>query len=115
MPISTSLQVLFFFCQIGLVDTYSFLTFPVNSGSQYLAIVVGAAAANSSSLSPRILLEPILRLGVSYQYVNAAKTVLERRARIATLAALMSTSGSFVGTGNFATNAAIGGTISTKI
>ncbi len=36
---STSLKLVFFFWQIGFVDTFSLIQFCINTGSQYGAIV----------------------------------------------------------------------------
>ena len=105
---------MFFFWQIGLVDTYSLIQFCVNSCSQYGAIVVGAAAGNFSDIGPKVFIEPLLGLGTSYQFIKAATTAIERRKRIATLASFLATSTSALTT-DPATNAAVGGAISAKI
>ena len=97
----TSLKLMLFFWQVGLVDTFSLIQFCINTGSQYGAIVVASAAGNFSDIGPKVLFEPIVGLGTSYQFIRAAQTAAERRARIATLAAFLSTSGaSVVTTGN---------------
>jgi hypothetical protein len=64
----------------------------IHAGSQYGAIVVGAASGNFSDIGPRVLLEPVIGLGTSYQFIKAAQTVAERKLRIATLAAFLGTS-----------------------
>lgn len=71
-------QLLIIFWNLGLVDTFSAIKLCVNSGSQYLGVVLASAAGNSSSLSPRSLLEPIVGLGISYGFVQAAATAAER-------------------------------------
>jgi len=44
----TSLNLIFFFWQVGLVDTFTLIQFCINTGSQYGAIVVASAAGNFS-------------------------------------------------------------------
>ena len=110
----TSFQFMFFLWQIGFVDTFSLIQFCLNGGSQYAAIVVANAAGNCSSLGPGVLFSPLLGLGTGYQFVKAAQTVAERRARIATLAAFLSTSTASSLTSDPATNAAIGGQLPVK-
>ncbi len=104
-----------FFWQVGLVDTFSLIQFCINTGSQYGAIVAASAAGNFSDIGPKVLFEPIIGLGTSYQFIRAAKTAAERRARIATLAAFLSTSGASAVTTDPATNAAVGGAVASKI
>ena len=104
-----------FFWQVGLVDTFSLIQFCINTGSQYGAIVVASAAGNFSDIGPKVLFEPIIGLGTSYQFIRAAQTAAERRARIATLAAFLSTSGASAITTDPATNAAVGGAVASKI
>ena len=53
----TSLKLIFFFWQVGLVDTFSLIQFCINTGSQYGAIIAAAAAGNFSDIGPKILLE----------------------------------------------------------
>ena len=110
----TSLKLIFFFWQVGLVDTFSLIQFCINTGSQYGVIVIASAAGNFSDIGPKVLLEPVLGLGTGYHFIRAAKTAAERRARIATLAAFLSTSASAVTT-DPATNAAVGGAVASKI
>ena len=107
----TSLKLMLFFWQVGLVDTFSMIQFCINTGSQYGAIVVASAAGNFSDIGPKVLLEPIIGLGTSYQLIRAAQIAAERRARIATLAAFLSTSGVSAVTTDPATNAAVGSKI----
>ena len=99
------------FWQLGLIDTFSMIQFCINTGSQYGAIVVASAAGNFSDIGPKVLLEPIIGLGTSYQLIRAAQIAAERRARIATLAAFLSTSGVSAVTTDPATNAAVGSKI----
>ena len=40
----TSLKLMLFFWQVGLVDTFSLIQFCINTGSQYGAIVVASAS-----------------------------------------------------------------------
>ena len=111
----TSLKLMLFFWQVGLVDTFSLIQFCINTGSQYGAIVAASAAGNFSEIGPKVLFEPITGLGTSYQFIRAAQTAAERRARIATLAAFLSTSGASAITTDPATNAAVGGAVASKI
>ena len=104
-----------FFWQMGLVDTFSLIQFCINTGSQYGAIVVASAAGNFSEIGPKFLFEPIIVLGTSYQFIRAAQTAAKRRARIATLAALLSTSKTSAVTIDPATNAAVGSAVASKI
>ena len=46
----TSLKLMLFFWQVGLVDTFSLIQFCINTGSQYGAIVVASAAGNFSDI-----------------------------------------------------------------
>ena len=85
-----SLKLMVLFYQLGMVDTFTFVQFCINSGAQYASIVLvisvlASASGNFSSISPKMLLEPITGLEISYQYIQAGKTVAERQARIATL------------------------------
>jgi hypothetical protein len=91
------------------------IKFCVNAGSQYGAIVVAAAAGNFSEIGPKTLLEPVFGLGTSYQFIRAAQTAAEIRARITTLAAFLSTSTTSIATTDPATNAAVGGAVASKI
>ena len=111
----TSLKLMLFFWQVGLVDTFSLIQFCINTGSQYGAIVVASAAGNFSDIGPKVLFEPIIGLGTSYQFIRAAQTAAERRARIITLAAFLSTSGASAVTTDPATNAAVGSAVASKM
>jgi hypothetical protein len=112
---STSLQLVLFFYQMGLIDTFTLIQFCVNSGTQYAAVVLGAASGNFSDIGLKVLFEPITGFGTGYQFIKAAKTLAERKTRIATLAAFLSTSTLSVTQLDPATNAAVGAAISTKI
>lgn len=104
-----------FFWQVGLVDTFSLIQFCMNTGLQYGAIVTASAAGNFSDIGLKVLFEPIIGLGTSYQFIRAAQTAAERRARIVTLAAFFSTSGASAVTTDPATNVAVGGAVASKI
>ena len=110
-----SLKAMVLLWQFGLVDTLSMVQFFINSGSQYGAIVVAAASGRYSDIGPRVLLEPVIGFGTSYQFIRAAQTAAERKARIATLAAFISTSAGSALTTDPSTNAAVGGTVALKI
>ena len=100
--------------QLGVVDTLTMLQFFINCGSQYASIVAVESTGNFSKIGLSVLLSPITGLGTSYKFIRAAQGAAERRARIATLAAFMSTSGRAVTT-DPATNAATGATIASLI
>ena len=111
---SKEFQLLMIFWNLGLVDTFSVVKLCVNCGSQYMGVVLSSAAGNSSDLGITSLLEPILGLGTSYQFVQVAATAVERRQRIATLAAFFAASGGALTT-DPKTNAAIGASVASKI
>ena len=111
----TSLKLMLVFWQVGLVDTFSMIQFCLNAGTQYGAIVVASAAGNFSDIGPKVLLEPIIGLGTSYQFIRAAQTAAEQRARIATIAAFFSTSLASAATTDPATNGAVGSAVASKI
>ena len=111
----TSLKLMLFFWQVRLIDTFDLIKFCINTGSQYGAIVVASAAGNFPDIGPKVLFEPIIGLGTSYQFIIAAQTAAERRARIATLAAFLSTSVASAFRTDPATNAAVGSVVVSKI
>ena len=78
---STHFQILMLFWNMGLVDR-----------------VGTAAVENSSDLGIKTVLEPVLGLGTSYQFVRAAATAAERRQRIATLASFLAASAASIRT-----------------
>ena len=98
-----------------LFDTFSLIKFCINTGSQYGAIVVASAVGNFSDIGPKVLFEPIIGLGTSYQFIRAAQTAAERKVRIATLAAFLSTSGASAVALDPATNASVAGAVAAKI
>ena len=73
---------MFFLWHVGLVDTFSLLQFCVNAASQYGAIVAASAAGNFYQIGLKVLLEPIIGFSTSYQFIRAAQTAAERRARL---------------------------------
>jgi hypothetical protein len=85
-----SLQLVLFFYQMGLINTFTLIQFYINSVTQYAAIVVASASGNSSSIGLKVLFEPITGFTTSYQFIKAAETLAERKIRIATVAALIS-------------------------
>lgn len=98
-----------------MVDTFTAVHFIYNPVSQYGAIVVVAVSEGNATNLARTFLEPITGIGVGYQFIQAPKDAAERRARIATLATLMSASaGTAIGS-NPATNAGLGTAIGTHI
>lgn len=108
-------KIILFMWQYGLVDTFTAMNLIYNAGSQYGAIVLTAMGDGNITQFPRILFEPIAGLGLSYRFVKAAQTTAERRMRVATLAALLSTSASTVVGSTPATNAGVGGAVASHI
>lgn len=111
----TSLKIIIFMWQCGFVDTFTVVNFLYNAAAQYSAVVIAAMADGNVTKFPGILLEPIAGLGVSYKFVKAAQTAAERRARVATLAALLSASAATSVGSNPAANAALGGAVAAHI
>jgi hypothetical protein len=111
----TSLQLAIFFYPMGLINTFTLIKFCINSGTQYAAIVSASASGNFSTIGLKVLFEPITGLGTSYQFIKAAQTAAERRARIATLATFLSTSTLSVTQLDPATNIAVGASVASKI
>lgn len=107
-------QFLILLWKTGVVNTFGLIKICANCGAQYLGVVLSSAAGNFSDIGPRVLLEPITGLGVSAQFVVKGATILEKRQRIATLAAFISASAAAVST-DPTTNAAMGGVIASKI
>lgn len=97
--------------QFGLIDTFTAISFIHNIGIQYSSIVVAALVEGNVTKLPTIIFEPIVGLGVSYQFVTAAQTAAEQRARVATLAALIAASTTTATTSNPTANAGIGAAI----
>jgi hypothetical protein len=100
---------------MGLINTFTLIKFCINSGTQYAAIVGASASGNFSTIGLKVLLEPITGLGTSYQFIKAAQTAAERRARISTLAAFLATSTLSVTQLDPATNIAVGASVASKI
>ena len=103
-----------FLWKLGAVDSLTLLQFCANCGVQYGGLVVGEAAGYKNDIGPSVLLAPVQGLGASYQYVRLAQGAMERRSRIATVAAFMAMSGRATLT-DPATNGAAGGTVATFI
>ena len=107
---------LILFRKVKLVNICIPIHFWINIGSQYGTIVIASlAAGNFSRIGLKVLFEPIIGLGISYRYIGAAQTAAERRARIVTLAALLSVSGTSALTPDPATNLAVGACVASKI
>lgn len=111
----TSLKIILFLWQCGVVDTFTAVNFIYNAGAQYSAVVIAAIADGNATNLSRTLFEPIAGLGVSCQFVKAAQTAAERRARVATLAALLSASTATAVGSNPAANAGLGGAVAAHI
>jgi len=111
----TSVKIMIFMWQFGLVDTFTAIQFIYNVGAQYSSIVVAALAEGNMTTFPTMLFEPIAGLGVSYQFVKASQTAAERRARAATIAALLSASAATAANSTPGVNAGVGGAIAAHI
>jgi len=101
--------------QYGLVDTFTAVNFIYNAGAQYSAVVIAAMADGNVTKLPSMLFEPIAGLGVSCQFIKAAQTAAERRARVATLAAFLSASTAAAVGSTPAANAGLGGAVAAHI
>lgn len=110
-----SLKIMILMYQSGLVDTFTAVSFLYNVGSQYSAVVIAAMADGNATKLPSMLFEPIAGLGVSCQFIKAAQTAAERRARVATLAALLSASTATAVGSNPAANAGLGAAVAAHI
>jgi len=110
----SSIKIMIFLWQLGIVDSLTLFQFCMNCGAQYGGLVVAEAAGSMNDIGPSVLLAPLAGLGTSYKYVQAAQSTMEKRARIATLASFMAMSGRATLT-DPATNGAAGGTIATFI
>ena len=91
------------------------MNFCVNCGAQWVAISGASAVGNCSQIGPKVLLEPILGIGTSVQFVRATSSAIERRNRVVTLAAFISTSATSMFHTDPATNFAVGGSIASQI
>ena len=60
---------------------------------QYGAIVAAWVTGDFLDIGLKILFEPVIGLGTSYQFIKAVQTAAEQRAQIATLVTFLSTSG----------------------
>jgi len=101
--------------QFGLIDTFTATSFMYNLGIQYSSIVVAALVDGNVTKLPTMICEPIAGLEVGYQFVKVAQTAAERRARVATLAALLPSSATVAATSNSVDNTGIGGAIAGHI
>ena len=95
-----NLKIVLFMWQFGLIDTFSAVSFFYNVGTQYGSIVLTALVTGNATQLPTMIFEPIAGLGVAYQFVKAVQPAAERRARVATLAALLSASATTAATSN---------------
>jgi hypothetical protein len=111
----TSLKIIILIWQYGFVDTFTAVNFIYNAGAQYTAVVAAAMADGNVTKFPKVLFEPIVGLGVSYQFVKAAQTAAERKARVASLAILFAASGTTSVSSNPAANAGIGAAVAGHI
>jgi len=99
--------------QYGLVDTFTAANFIYNVAAQYSGLV--AATIAEGNCTKNVIWAPITGLGVGYEFVLAAKSSAERRARVSTLACFLAASGKSVLNSNPPTNGALGGAIASHI
>jgi len=79
-----------FLRQIGVVDSLTLAQFCIDLGSQYADCVLTSAANHMDDIKPSVfLLSPVERLGTSYKCVRTAQDAMERRTKIATVAAVI--------------------------
>lgn len=113
---SLSLKIMILLWKMNQVDTLTLVNFFYNVGAQYVGIVGTAiGTSNNSSSFPKVLLEPVLGLGVGCKYIRYAKDAAEMKSRAATLLALFFASARVVQTTNPAVNAAFGASAGTEI
>lgn len=110
-----SLKIMLFMWQYGLVDTFTLFHYLYNTGTQYSGIVLSAMVQGNITKFPSTLFEPIAGLGVSYQFIKAAQTAAEQRARVATLAAFLSASIASVASSSPEANLAVGTAVAAHI
>jgi hypothetical protein len=108
MPNYLYLKTMLLLWQLGLVDTLTMIQIFTNTALQYGTMVGIAASSNHSACTPKLLLDPILGLLTSYQYIKAAPTSAEVAKRAATVAVLLSSSVATAFTSDGATNLAQG-------
>jgi hypothetical protein len=75
-----SLQLVLFFYQMGLINTFALIKFCVNSGTQYAAIVVASSSGNFFSIGLKVLFEPITGFTTSYHFIKAAAQASDKAA-----------------------------------
>jgi hypothetical protein len=69
-------HLLMIFWKVGLADTFNVLKLCVNCGSQYVGIVLASAVENFYEISRRVLLEPVFKLGMGYQFIKQLSLLL---------------------------------------
>ena len=104
MNVSSSIKLMIFLWKIGIVNTFTLTQFLLNGAAQYGVFMVGSSVGKN--LDPTSLISPITELGTAYQYVRAAHGAVEAQKRVATIAALVSTSATVLET-DLATNGAM--------
>lgn len=99
--------------QYGLVDTFTAANFIYNVGAQYSVVIFASMA--EGNVTKNVIFGPITGLRIGYQFVLAAESIAERRARILTLACYLATSGASALNSNPPTNVALGGAVAAHI
>lgn len=112
---SFSLKMIVLMWQFGFIDTFTLLQCLYNASAQYRSVVVAALADGNISQLPTVPFEAIVGFKVSYDFIRTAQTVAEKKARIATVAALLSASVATVASSTPAANAAMGGAVAAHI
>jgi hypothetical protein len=110
------LKFMYLIWQFSIIDTYAMVNYFVNVGMQYITVVFTyAGVKHLSELNLKVMLEPITGLGISVRYIKAAETASTYRARVANIAALLSSSAGLTGTSTPAANGTLGCTIAIQI
>ena len=66
----SSIKLIYFLWQIGMVDSLTLIQFVINGGTQYTGFVI--AHTVGQNFEPSALLSPITELGTAYQYIRGA-------------------------------------------
>lgn len=110
-------QMVYFLWQMGVVDTQGLANCFINIGIQYGTMVFAKSVAGVKALDNNATMfrEPLDGLLVAHQFIKVAPNAAEKRLRVATLAACLSTSILNIFVGDVPTNAAAAGAASVQI
>jgi hypothetical protein len=65
----SSIKIMIFLWQLGIVDSLTLFQFCINCGGQYGGLVVAEAAGSINDIGPSVLLASLAGLGTSYKDV----------------------------------------------